>query len=245
MIMSCCFRLFDIKKYRSIQPIIERIVDRQSNPSEAMFLVDEALKIAGTDEFSKYNCEGEYGNLSYRILERTKDCIQEGKLLEIPDIRSDNMLQMIILVTCCPRFQLMTSIHVEEISDTHADYTDLWGMNSLNEELALILDILREDVYPLEIILEIDGIMGVFSKEQLAKIEPMVVKNIKTLADKKYDYLKKIYKDSGNRLGGNPASMLDVKKHINMLEFNNELYTVLKLANSHPDYTVLDEYNYD
>jgi hypothetical protein len=132
-----------------------------------------------------YN-EGEYGNLTHRILGRTQDLIQEGRLAELPDIESDDMLQTIIFVICCPRFQLMTSIHVKEISDTCADYTYAGDMRSLNEELVDILDIYEDDIYPLEIIPSNSGRMGVFDKEQ-----PMVSENIVTLSRKKYDHLKK------------------------------------------------------
>jgi hypothetical protein len=240
--MSHCFRLFDIEKYRSIQPIIQRMLDRKASISEATCLVDKALSIAVTDEFDKYNNEGEYGNLTQRILGRIQDLIQEGRLAELPDIESDDMLRIIILVICCPRFQLMTSIHVKEISDTCADYTDLGWLDSLSEELIDILDIYEDDIFPLERIPSNNGRMGVFDKEQLAKIRLVVSKNIIALSDKKYDHLKKIAKSSGVDLDKDLLHMIDVRTHLDLLNFHNKFYTILELANSQPCYTVISEY---
>jgi hypothetical protein len=189
-----------------------------------------------------YN-EGEYGNLTHRILGRTQDLIQEGRLAELPDIESDDMLQTIIFVICCPRFQLMTSIHVKEISDTCADYTYAGDMRSLNEELVDILDIYEDDIYPLEIIPSNSGRMGVFDKEQLVKIQSMVSENIVTLSSKKYDHLKKVYKNSERRLGGNLLHIFDANRHMNLVNFHKEFDTILKLANSQPYYTIISEHN--
>jgi hypothetical protein len=240
--MSHYFRLFDIEKYRSIQSIVEKINDRKASVSEATFLVGKALSIAETDEFNKYNDEGEYGNLTHRILLRIQDLIQEGRLEELPDIESDDMLRTIILVICCPRFQLMTSIHVKEISDTCADYTYVGYMDSLNEELVDILDIHEYDIYPLETIPSSNGRMGVFDREQLIKIQSMVVENIMTLSDKKYDYLKKASKDLERNLSDNILHMADVIAYTNLVEFHKQLEIILKLANSQSYYTIISEY---
>ncbi len=242
--MSHYLRLFDIEKYRRIQPIIEKIEARNASVTEATHLLDEAFSIAGTEEFEKYNNEGEYGMYTYRVLERIKDLIQEGRLSELPDIESDDMLQAIIFVICCPRYQASSSIHVKEISDTYADYTDISGyMYAFNEEFRDILDVYEDSMYPLEIIPS-DTRMGVFNKEQLAKIQLIVSENIVTLSHKKYDHLKKIYKESGGRLGGNPSNMADVRSHINLWNFHREFDNVLKLANSQSYYTVINEYNF-
>jgi hypothetical protein len=242
--MSHYFRLFDIEKYRRIQPIVEKIDARNATVTEATLLLDEAFSIAGTEEFEKYNVEGEYGSSPLRVLKCIQDLVQKGKLSELIDVKTDDMLQTIILIICCPRYQVSSSTYVKETSDTYADYTDISGhMSVFNEEFRDILDVYEYSIYPLEIIPS-DTRMGVFNKEQLAKIQLIVSKNIVTLSHKKYDYLKKIYKESGGRLGGNPANMADVRSHINLWIFHTELDNVLKLANSQPHYTVLNEYNF-
>jgi hypothetical protein len=236
--MSHSFRLFDVEKYRGIQSIVEKIKDCKASISEATFLVDKALSIAETDEFNEYNNEGEYGNLTHRILGRAKDLIQEGRLIELPSIRSDEMLQTIILVICCPRFQLMTSIHVKEISDTYVDYTDLRWLDSLNEELIDILDIYEDDIFPLEIIPSNGGRMGIFNREQLVKIQLIVSNNIAFLSSKRYDHLRKI--DEG--LGKGLLHMINARTYLDLLGFHNKFYTILELAISQSHYTVISEY---
>jgi hypothetical protein len=242
--MSHYFRLFDIEKYRRIQPIVEKMETRNATVTEATLLLDEAFSIAESDEFNKYNSMGEYGNSPLRVLKCIQDLIQKGKLSELIDIETDDMLQTIIFVICCPRYQVSSSIHVKEISDTYADYTGISGhMYSFNEEFRDILDVYEDSIYPLEIIPS-DTRMGVFNKEQLAKIQLIVSKNIATLSHKKYDYLKKIFKESGGRLGGNPSNMADVRSHINLWNFHREFDNVLKLANSQSYYTIINEYNF-
>jgi hypothetical protein len=240
--MSHSFRLFDIEKYRSIQSIVEKIKDRKASMSEAIFLVNKALSIAETDEFNEYNNEGEYGNLTNRILGRAKDLIQEGRLVELPDVESDDMLRTIILVICCPRFQLMTSIHVKEISDTCADYTDVGWLDSLNEELVDILDIYEDDIFPLEIIPSNGGRMGIFDREQLMKIRLIVSNNIAILSSKRYDHLRKIDESSEEGLGKGLLHMINARTYLNLLDFHNKFYTVLELASLESDYTVISEY---
>jgi hypothetical protein len=85
--MSHYLRLFDIEKYRNIQSIIEKMNNREASVAEANFLVDKALIIAESDEFNKYNHEGEYGNSPLRVLKCIQDLIQEGRLSELIDIR--------------------------------------------------------------------------------------------------------------------------------------------------------------
>ncbi len=182
--MSHYFRLFDIEKYRRIQPIVEKIKARNASVTEVTNLLDEAFSIAETEEFKKYNVEGEYGDINHDILERIRDLIQEGRLSELPDIESDDMLRTIILVICCPRYQLGTSIHVKEISDTYADYTEMSGyMHAFDEKFRDILDVYEYDAHSLEIIPSNIGLMGLFDSNQLAKIQSIVSKNIIALSN--------------------------------------------------------------
>jgi hypothetical protein len=242
--MSHYFRLFNIDKYRKIQPIVEKINEHKATVAEVTPLVDEALSIAGTDEFEKYNNEGEYGIYPYRVLERIQDLIQEGRLSELPDIESDDMLRTIILVICCPRYQ-EPSIHVKEISDTYADYTDISHyMYPFNEDLGYILDVNEPSIYPLERIPSNNGKMGLFNKDQLAKIQLIVSRNVIALSHKKYDYLKKIYKKPAGSWDVDPSKMADVRSHRDLVSFHREFENVLKLACSQYYYTVINEYTF-
>jgi hypothetical protein len=133
--MSHYFRLFDIEKYRRIQPIVEKMETRNATVTEATLLLNEAFSIAESDEFNKYNSMGEYGNSPLRVLKCIQDLIQKGKLSELIDVETDDMLQTVIFVICCPRYQVSSSIHVKEISDNYADCTDISvHMYAFNEE---------------------------------------------------------------------------------------------------------------
>jgi hypothetical protein len=94
-------RLFDLAKYREIQPITDGIKEKNADLKEVIGLLERATNIVQGSEFKKYNgCD-----IFITGLEDGLEMMQEGGLLNWLPPRGSDKLNIIILSICCPRYQ--------------------------------------------------------------------------------------------------------------------------------------------
>jgi hypothetical protein len=128
-------RLFDVKKYREIQPIIENIVRRDAKADRVISLIKAAQQVVQTDDFKKYNSESLINsrNSNFReYLEMLKHSDISVWFKEL-DLRNYiNTLEPIVLSICCPKYQFSTEdLRCEELSGTSINYYYLIGQSDI------------------------------------------------------------------------------------------------------------------
>jgi hypothetical protein len=138
-------RLFDLKKYREIQPIIEDIVRRDVTADRVISLIKAAQQVVQTDDFKKYNSESVVDSDNSLFCEYLKMIERDGILawFEELDLRNYiNTLEPIVLSICCPKYQFSTEdLQGEELSGTSINYYYLIGQSDIYDlELRELLE---------------------------------------------------------------------------------------------------------
>jgi hypothetical protein len=137
-------RLFDVKKYREIQPIIEGIVRRDAKAEQVISLIKAAQQIVQTDDYKKYNPDW-FVNSDNRSFCSELEMIENNGILawfkELERREYINALEPIVQSICCPKYQFKTQdLPKEEISGTTIDYSYLiWQSDIYDLELRELL----------------------------------------------------------------------------------------------------------
>jgi hypothetical protein len=215
-------RLFDLKKYREIQPVIDSIASRNVDCQQVIPLVREAMKVVESDDFEKYNdpdmkevCDEEFGELL--------EVLGKEELLSWIDTNSCNIqtLRRLIFLICCPRFREVLFHGMD--SGTTIGYIDI-----LNEVEICPLDSL-DWLGVFDSIEEIpvgdeETALYIYSRKQLIKIDKVVSQDIITLSE----------------LGGSLSKEFSDKR-LAFLGFYNGFKKMIDLATHDPNYTILNE----
>jgi hypothetical protein len=126
-------RLFDVKKYREIQPIIENIVRRDVKAEQVISLIKAAQQVVQTDDFKKYNSESlvDSDNSSFSEYLKMLDNNDISVWFEELDRGNYiNTLEPIVLSICCPKYQFSTEdLRCEKLSGTSINYYYLIGQS--------------------------------------------------------------------------------------------------------------------
>jgi hypothetical protein len=121
------FRIFDLKKYREIEPIINGILDSSVDATQLKVLLKEASNIIEGDEFKKYNDKSM--RYEYDIFQLMINLIDDNKFEEwkgtkyesMDDYYPENVALYLVQVLCCPKFQVSWCDDVPQ-SETTFEY---------------------------------------------------------------------------------------------------------------------------
>jgi hypothetical protein len=81
MDVKCYIRVFDLDKYREIQPIVQSINNRSADPELVTSLIREAIDKTETDDFKKYNVDW-IQEIYSDSLQSALKLVQSGRLSE-------------------------------------------------------------------------------------------------------------------------------------------------------------------
>jgi hypothetical protein len=125
-------RLFDVQKYREIQPVIEGIVRRDANAKDVISLLKAAKEVAETDEYKKYN--GSDPDQSYaEEMQESVDIIQKSGIKAwFDELNQDqgilsgcDIVYQLYSYICCPKYQWSVYLDLA-ISDMTVEYETLY-----------------------------------------------------------------------------------------------------------------------
>jgi hypothetical protein len=217
-------RLFDLEKYREIQPIVEGITKRDVDSDRVNSLVKRVLSIVGSDNYKKYNSPDRFYYYDVEFQEMV-EAVREGHLLPWLDSMKHSgtdLTQQIILAICCPRYQYST-YNVEILSGTTFEYADgrycvYYGLN--NEALVELLSFPDAmEMLPNE---DRETYRGIFDRQQLAELTDLVEEALLELSRSVHTPTERPH-------------------YLEFVKFYTDFSKLLKLANSQPNYTILNE----
>jgi hypothetical protein len=221
-------RLFDVQKYREIQPVIEGIKNRDAKVEEVVPLLEAAKNIAETEDFIKYNGDEIMAESSY--LQNTILKIQTSGIsswfnaLDKGQNRGYDITEIIFSFICCPDYQYSTN-RSTYTSGTTINYEDVYFSSNVCD-LGLF-DLLNSSDYAERLPTDLEEfwvISTIFSPAQLKEINRVVKQDNLNLSKLK--------------LSSDKSEYTWQKKY---LEFYTNFNFLLKRVNSHPKYTLLNE----
>jgi hypothetical protein len=217
--------LFDLKKYREIQPIVENAANQSGDYQPMIPLVRTAIKNVEHDDFEKYNDPDEREHF-LEDFQKMLGVLQKKEFVPwIHDIRNRDIFQEVIFLICCPDFQELSTYNKK--SGTRIDYGDiLYGTKICDLDLIEVLENIESEG---EIsCLSSDTNLYVLSQEQITAIDKSVPQDILTLTqlENSLDYRQPIIKES-------------------YLEFYFNLKNLIDRVKSNNNYTLLSERYYE
>jgi hypothetical protein len=212
--------LFDLKKYRGIQPLIESVANRSIDYQQMILLVEEAIKIVEHDDFENYN-DPDGRECFLEDFQEMLDVLQKKEFLSWFDERQNfYILRDVVFLICCPDFQELPA-HNEE-SGTSVGCEDILYGSKICE-----LDFI-EVSYGFESgemisALSDDTKIRILNQKQIAEIDKSIHQDIitltrleNTLLNERHSVLRGIYL----------KFYLNLKSLINRVKSNNN-YTLL------------------
>ena len=227
---ECYLRLFDIKKYREIQPIIEGIINRDIAVKQVISLFEAAREVVYTDDFKKYNPDWIYED-DYKSLGDELEILKNNDIsiwyAELDRYNYFDTLESITEYICCPKYQFdLEDRQPEEISGTTVDCSHfLWNYQIYYSELEHSL---RSSSDRIEGFSFDDGDRPFFYDQKcLTEFTQAAIEDVDTIS----------------RLDTNTNEYDPeiIEKH---LKFYDELNFLLELANFSENYTLLRQYYY-
>lgn len=224
-------RLFDIKKYREIQPTIEGIAKRSASAEQVISSLEAALDVAKSEDFRNHNSPND-PKIYTATFQDILDIVQKSgvskwfAMLDQKIYGGVDILQELFLFICCPKFQRSTD-EAPVISDTTIEYEDFYyGLELCDLYLLEMLSF----SYPgekLPVEMKGEGIASsVFSQQQLKLLTEVAAEDTIVLSELEC------------------SSNEDRKRKKNYLKFYKSFNHLLKLANSRSVYTILNtKYN--
>jgi hypothetical protein len=232
-------RLFDVKKYREIQPIIEGILRHNAKAEQVISLIKAAQQVVQTDDFKKYNSDSFVDSSNWHLCSELEMIENNGILAWFKEIERGgyiNALEPIVHYICCPKYQFSTEdLPEEEISGTSIDYSYLIRSGIYDLELKEL--IFREVPFEKSNLIEIfpfysyntsGEIRFFYNRQYLAELTQTVNEDIDALS-----------RGDINLDGYSPEYHPEwIAYH---LKIYDDLKFLLELANLSEDYTLLYE----
>jgi hypothetical protein len=221
-------RLFDVEKYREIQPIIEGIKNRCAKAEDVIPVLEAARKIAETDDFIKYN--DDETRIEAKYLQLTIVTIQVSGIskwfdaLDKGEIFGRDILHRVYRFICCPKYQWAT-LGMPFITGTTIEYEDVYFSRNVCD-LGLF-DLLDSSDYAERLPMDVKKfgiITTIFNRDELEEITEIVEEDNFNLSKLELSSDREEYRWQ--------------KEY---LEFYDNFNRLLKIVNSHPKYTLLNE----
>jgi hypothetical protein len=244
-------RLFDLAKYREIQPITDGIKEKSADPKKVIGLLEKAMNIVQSSEFKKHN--GSDGVLIID-LEEGLEIMQEGSLMNWLPPRGLDKLNAIILSICCPRYQAFPQYKESKEADarTAINYAGCYPhLYHVNRDLYEMLANGRAELLPNDID---ESAEWIFTRQELAELAAMVKQNLVTLSQPNFTLYMIIDRTSFVRASASFMEDEEVEAGYSIfpateltsmfLEFYSELDCLLEEAIANPDYTIINEVSF-
>jgi hypothetical protein len=221
-------RLFDLEKYREIQPIIEGIAKRdiKLEVEQVISLVKAAASVLQTEDFKEYNDECLEDNILE--MEEILSSIEEGDILKMfafLDKRKDpcvyDALRIMVFLICCPKYQEeVAGRESEQNSGTTIEYSDIYWWRNYSENLNVfrLLDYTGKESHYENILIESEGYVSIFNQQQIEELYQASIPDIPMIAE--FDISP------------------DMREEY--LKFYDDLNFLLKLANVQDKYTIVN-----
>jgi hypothetical protein len=251
-------RLFDLAKYREIQPITDRINERNVDldPEKVIGLIKRAIDVAQSSDFKKYNSEFIVRSFISEI-EEGLEVMQEGSILDW-DSHGTDKLNTIISLVCCPKYQFLPVDSGDHKPDafTVIDYTAFCYSNiePFNRRLYKMLNDGRSEILPSDN--RDEAAAWVFTRQELTELAIMVKQDLADLSQpdcvlyKIYegdyyidgrDYYMKTFSASPRELG-KENEIIPVKGiQATLIELYVKLDHITKKALLNPNHTIINE----
>jgi hypothetical protein len=202
------FRIFDLKKYREIEPIINGILDTSVDAAQLKVLLKEANNIIESDEFKKYNDKSM--RHEYEIFQLMISLIDENKFEEwkgtkyepMDDYYPENFALYLLQVLCCPKFQVSCwdSLPQSETTFEYIPFADaFYSPYSSGTDIYNILKQTGTESLPF-----LERGLYVFNRSQLAKFIKIISDDYELLRDPEntlYEVYKKNSDGQDNYIG--------------------------------------------
>jgi hypothetical protein len=221
-------RLFDVEKYREIQPVIEGIKNRCAKAEDVIPVLEAARKIAETDDFIKYN-DDKIGTAA-NYLQLTIAKIQVSGVskwfdaLDKGEIFGHDILHTVYRFICCPKYQRAT-LMMPFVAGTTIEYGDVY--HSYNVCDLGLFDLLDSSDYAERLPMDVKKfgiITTIFNQDELEEIAEVVEEDNFSLSKLEISSDREEYRWQ--------------KEY---LEFYDNFNRLLEIVNSHPKYTLLNE----
>jgi hypothetical protein len=223
-------RLFDVQKYREIQPVIEGIDRRNADAEDVIFLLKAAKEVAETNDFIIYNDPDQDEGCPEEMQKRI-DLIQKFGIaawfdsLDREEYFGSDVIVQIYSYFCCPRYQGLAYGDLA-ISDMTVEYEMIYyglGICDLYLPGLLSSESLPVEILPKE--MKDEGVIfSIISQDQfqeLTEAAKIDVFNLLQLDCESNDYIIKTRDEC-----------LEIYKRFNYL---------LNAANSHANYVLFME----
>ncbi len=214
-------RLFDLKKYREIQPIIDSIAYRNVDCQQVIPLVEAAWAISKLDDFVKYN-DPDMREVHDEEFGKLLKVLKTEELLSWLDASAYRIqiLRNVVFLICCPKYREL--LFDGEDAGTTIGYIDI-----INEVEICPLDSL-DWLVNLDLIEEIlvgddETALYVYSRKQIIEMNKQVSQDILALS----------------QLGGLSKEYSD--KKLTFQAFYNDFKKMIDFAMCNPDYTILNQ----
>jgi hypothetical protein len=224
-------RLFDLSKYREIQPIVDQINEKNIYSGNIDFektisLIKMAMDIGEGDEIRRYN----RGNPFASELRDGLEILQERRLEDWYLYGGEDKLNAIISLICCPGYQACTFNGATD-SDTTVSYMECYPeLYELSIRLYELLDYGGSETLPSDI--ADAGAVWILTRQELAELAPIVKQNLAVL----YHSSPQI---KNSRKGGDFVRLPEVQTEL--VNFYSKFDRVLETAISNPNYTIIKE----
>jgi hypothetical protein len=252
-------RLFNLKEYREIQPILEGIKEGNVDLERAVHLVERAFAVLETDEFKKYNNKKHYYDSYTEELQDALDVLRKPRLSEwsfLEGCYTSEKTTLIIDLLCCPKYQSYWDNKPDD-SDTTIDYSDYYGLISyFNEELSDYIHFSLGE-YPESLPSDRnDSVQLIFSSQQLNKINELLSSDLATLSDPnnilykvktgqvfwRFDFFSKPPQSQDLEQG--EVAIPAPESRATLINIYSKLAHLLDLARSNPDFTIVSDLAY-
>jgi hypothetical protein len=216
------FRVFDLHKYREIQPILDSIAYRKVDCKQVIPLADEALKILELNDPEKYN-DPESRETFIEDLQELLIVLRKGELLSwiYEKSYSYSELHRLTFILCCPKYQEIE--YFDKKSETLIGYVELYQSKGLCQlEFLNFLD--KSDSFEDILVGREDRDLRILSRQQLPILNKAVDNDINALSELKHPLDEKLS-----------------NKRKDFLEFYHDFKKMIYLTSENHNYTLLIE----
>jgi hypothetical protein len=241
-------RLFDLAKYREIQPITDGIKQRNADSTGVINLIQRAMNVVQSSEFEKYNGRDHIFMIE---LEDALEIMQEKSLSDWHYYTSSDKLNVIILSICCPRYQNSPEDKEYQKADagTVINYVECYShLYYFNRDLYEMLANRRAEFLPNDIG---ESAEWIFTRQELTELAVMVKQDLVTLSQPDFTLYMIINKTSFVRVSASFLKDEEIEAGYSIfpateitsmfLEFYSELDCLLEEAIANSDYTIINE----
>jgi hypothetical protein len=215
-------RLFDLKKYREIQPVIDSIAYRNVDCMQVIPLVKAAWEISKLDEFVKYN-DSDMREVHDEEFGELLQVLRKKELLSWLDAKSNRIqtLRNVVFLICCPKYR--ESLFDGEDVGTTIGYIEILNKDEIYPLYSLDWIGLLDSIERIPVG-DVETSVHIYSRKQLVEMDRDVSRDLLTLSQL----------DEG-------SSEEYSDKRLSFLAFYNDFKKMTDLAMCNPDYTILNQ----